>query len=330
MADEPDWAPRRIICGSGFLSQELDDSPLDLSRLTETIAFLETAVDEGIRLVDTADIYAYGKTEQMLGRVLAGSAGLRDKILIQTKCGIQLSSPFDGPPADRPHHFDLSAERILDSVDGSLKRLGTDHIDVLLLHRPDPLMEPEEIARAFDSLSASGKVRHFGVSNFSPGDVRHLQRTLDRPLLFNQLRFGLGHPDLVTCTLDFNRSSDRRLRGSETGVTNALADYAESGLRIQAWSPLAGCLPEPHSERPGASLLDRELAEVGARYGLTPMATAIAWILRHPAGILPVVGTSRIDRLRDYLQAGADELDRADWYRLLYAAAGADNSTRFL
>jgi predicted oxidoreductase len=224
----------------------------------------------------------------------------------------------------------LSAAHILASVDASLERLGTDYIDVLLLHRSDPLMQPEEIARAFDNLHRAGKVRHFGVSNFGPGDLRYLQRALDRPLLFNQLRFGLGHPDLATCTLDFNRASRQRLRDTETGAANALGEYALSGVRVQAWSPLLGCLPDAGGERPGGRLLDKELAEIGARYGLTPMATAIAWILRHPAGILPVVGTSRIDRLRDYLQAGSVELDRADWYRLLYAAAGADNSIKVL
>jgi predicted oxidoreductase len=325
MPSEPDWAPQRIICGSGFLGQAFDDSPLDLSRLAETIGFLEAAVDAGIRLVDTADIYAYGKDEQMLGRVLAGSPGLREHILIQTKCGLRLSSPFDDPPADRPHHFDFSAAHVLASVDGSLERLGIEYLDVLLLHRPDLLMEPDEIAQAFDTLHRAGKVRHFGVSNFSPADLRHLQRSLDQPILFNQVRFGLGHPDLVTATLDFNRSQGR-LRDAETGAANALSDYTLAAVRVQAWSPLQGCLPEPGADRP----LDRELAEVGARYGLTPMATAIAWILRHPAGILPVVGTSRIERLRDYLQAGAVELDRADWYRLLYAAVGAANSVKFL
>ena len=305
----------RIAYGCMHLSRAWDTSPITADERRNAQRLVETALAHGITLFDHADIYARGKSEQVFGDVLRASPGLRAKMVLQSKCGIRFA---DDPPG-APQRYDFSHAHIVASVEGSLARLGVDHLDILLLHRPDPLVEPDEVARAFDALHASGKVRHFGVSNHTPGQIDLLRRHVRQPLVANQVEISLLHLPLI----------DEGVVANTTGHAYASAagtlDYCRlHDIRVQAWSPLASGKLASTSEfsdpavRDTATLL-RQLADAK---GVTPEAIQLAWLLRHPAGIQPIVGTT--DPVRLVACAAADEvpLSREEWYALFTAARG--------
>ena len=305
----------RIGYGCMHLSRAWDASPITADERRSAQRLVETALAHGITLFDHADIYARGKSEQVFGDVLRASPGLRAKMVLQSKCGIRFA---DDPPG-APQRYDFSHAHIVASVEGSLARLGVDHLDILLLHRPDPLVEPDEVARAFDALHASGKVRHFGVSNHTPGQIDLLRRHVRQPLVANQVEISLLHLPLI----------DEGVVANTTGHAYASAagtlDYCRlHDIRVQAWSPLASGKLASTSEfsdpavRDTATLL-RQLADAK---GVTPEAIQLAWLLRHPAGIQPIVGTT--DPVRLVACAAADEvpLSREEWYALFTAARG--------
>ena len=305
----------RIGYGCMHLSRAWDASPITTEERRNAQRLVETALAHGITLFDHADIDARGKSEQVFGDVLRASPGLRAKMVLQSKCGIRFA---DDPPG-APQRYDFSHAHIVASVEGSLARLGVDHLDILLLHRPDPLVEPDEVARAFDALHASGKVRHFGVSNHTPGQIDLLRRHVRQPLVANQVEISLLHLPLI----------DEGVVANTTGHAYASAagtlDYCRlHDIRVQAWSPLASGKLASTSEfsdpavRDTATLL-RQLADAK---GVTPEAIQLAWLLRHPAGIQPIVGTT--DPVRLVACAAADEvpLSREEWYALFTAARG--------
>lgn len=270
----------------------------------EASAFVNTAVENGAIFFDHADIYGGGKSETVFGKAIASIP--RENLIIQTKCGI------------RPGRFDFSYEHIMQSVDGSLKRLGTDYIDVLLLHRPDALMEPEEVAKAFDELKASGKVRHFGVSNQNPYQMQLLQSCLDMPLCVNQLQFSVMHAPMIQSGINVNMYND-----SAVNRDGGVLDYCRlNKITIQPWSPMQfgffeGCFVD-NEKFPE---LNRKLEEIGKKYGVSKTAVAFAWILRHPARMQPVTGTTNLTRLVDCIRASEITLTREEWYEI-YRAAG--------
>ena len=305
----------RIGYGCMHLSRAWDASPITTEERRNAQRLVETALAHGITLFDHADIYARGKSEQVFGDVLRASPGLRAKMVLQSKCGIRFA---DDPPG-APQRYDFSHAHIVASVEGSLARLGVDHLDILLLHRPDPLVEPDEVARAFDALHASGKVRHFGVSNHTRGQIDLLRRHVRQPLVAHQVEISLLHLPLI----------DDGVVANTTGHAYASAagtlDYCRlHDIRVQAWSPLASGKLASTSEfsdpavRDTATLL-RQLADAK---GVTPEAIQLAWLLRHPAGIQPIVGTT--DPVRLVACAAADEvpLSREEWYALFTAARG--------
>ena len=305
----------RIGYGCMHLSRAWDASPITADERRNAQRLVETALAHGITLFDHADIYARGKSEQVFGDVLRGSPGLRARMILQSKCGIRFA---DDPPGT-PGRYDFSHAHIVASVDGSLARLGVEYLDVLLLHRPDALVEPEEVARAFDTLHVSGKVRHFGVSNHTLGQIELLRRHVRQPLVANQVEISLLHLPLI----------DEGVVANTTGHAYASAagtlDYCRlHDVRVQAWSPLAGGKLATTSEfsdpvvRETAALL-RQLADAK---GVTPDAVQLAWLLRHPAGLQPIVGTT--DPVRLVACAAADEvqLSREEWYALFTAARG--------
>lgn len=267
-------------------------------------AFVNTAVENGAVFFDHADIYGGGKSETVFGKAIASMP--RESLIIQTKCGI------------RPGRFDFSYEHITQSVEGSLKRLGTDYIDVLLLHRPDALMEPEEVARAFDELKASGKVRHFGVSNQNPYQMQLLQSCLDMPLCVNQLQFSVMHAPMIQSGINVNMYND-----SAVNRDGGVLDYCRlNKITIQPWSPMQygffeGCFVD-NEKFPE---LNKKLGEIGEKYGVSKTAVAFAWILRHPAKMQPVTGTTNLTRLVDCIRASEITLTREEWYEI-YRAAG--------
>lgn len=262
------------------------------------------AYEAGYTLFDHADIYGGTACEQIFGKVLAEVPEMRERIVIATKCGVR----FQGDTGEKaPHRFDLSGDYILQSCEGSLHRLGVETIDVYQLHRPDYLMHPEEVARAFTLLQEQGKVRAFGVSNFRPSLVAALQSACPMPLAVNQVEIHLGRLDcLEDGTLD-----------------QCLAD----GITPLAWSPLGGGFlgdgGRPHQNDPRREGLESLLAlmdEMAGDYGITRSLLALAWLLKHPAGIIPIVGTHRPERIRETARALEVDLSREDWYRLTTAA----------
>ena len=292
---------------------------MNLSQLTdagEREALVGSALDAGINFFDHADIYGAGACESLFGDILARNPGWRERMFIQSKCGIRFAGDTydDGPPA----RYDFSYDHLVNSVDGILQRLGVDYLDILSLHRPDLLMETDEVARAFDELSASGKVRFFGVSNFGWAQIELLSKAIGRRLVVNQLEMSLMHAHLVAQGARINMRQDF---ASAVGTL----DYCRlHDIRIQCWSPLArGDLVHPPHDAPETvhhtSALVHELAN---SYGTNPAAIVLAWLLRHPAGFQPVVGTTNIDRLRQCCEADGIELRREEWYGLLERALG--------
>ena len=271
---------------------------------SEASAFVNTAVENGAVFFDHADIYGGGKSESVFGKAIASMN--REDLIIQTKCGI------------RKGQFDFSYEHITQSVEDSLKRLGTDYIDVLLLHRPDALMEPEEVAKAFDELKASGKVRHFGVSNQNPYQMQLLQSCLDMPLCVNQLQFSVMHAPMIQSGINVNMYND-----SAVNRDGGVLDYCRlNKITIQPWSPMQygffeGCFID-NEKFPE---LNEKLEEIGGKYGVSKTTVAFAWILRHPAKMQPVTGTTNLTRLVDCIKASEITLTREERHEI-YRAAG--------
>ena len=274
---------------------------------SEMQSFLHTALEQGAYFFDHADIYGGGQSEAIFGEALAQDTSIkREELILQSKCGI------------RQGYFDFSKEHILSSVDGILKRLQTEYLDVLLLHRPDALVEPEEVAEAFDELYASGKVRYFGVSNHKPMQIELLKRYVKQPLVANQLQFSIPVSEMVASGLEVNMTTD-----GATDRDGSVLDYCRlNDITIQAWSPFQmpnwqGCFID--SEK--YPKLNEELQALAEQYGVSKTTIATAWILRHPAGMQVVTGTASEKRLLEIMEAEKVQLTRPEWYRL-YLAAG--------
>jgi len=263
---------------------------------------VQTAVDAGYTVFDHADIYGDGACEALFGELLKESPGLRERLIVVSKCGIRFAGDPDG---SAPKRYDFSRQHISQSVEGSLSRLGIEQLDVLLLHRPDYLFDVRELAAVLLELKAAGKVRHFGVSNFSPSQVRLLTAVCDVPIEANQVEINLHRPDALT--------------------DGTLDQCQELGITPQAWAPLAGAVPQAgrtHFSDVDAARVRAELAEQAAHYGVDDWLIALAWLLRHPAGIAPVIGTTTPERIRASVAALDVAYTRDDWYRLWEARNG--------
>ena len=302
----------QLVLGCMSLGGAWDAQDIGEADIAQAHAALEAAQSIGISVFDHADIYKRGRAERCFGALLRRQPSLRDGMILQSKCGIRFADDAG------PGRYDLSAEHIITSVQGSLERLGTEHLDLLLLHRPDPLMEPEEIAMAFRRLHESGQVRHFGVSNMQASQMRWLQQALDQPLIANQLEMSLGKLDWLAQDSSFNDSQS----ASALAWGGTLQHCQAEGVQLQAWSPLAqgrfsGAAAAEDRVAQTTSALVRELA---SRYQAPPESIVLAWLLRHPAGIQPVIGSSQPERIRACGAATQVQLSREDWYRLLVSA----------
>ena len=267
---------------------------------------MEAALENGINFFDHADIYDDGNAEKVFGDYLKRNKNVRDKIILQTKCSIH-----DG-------QFDFSKDHILKSVDGSLKRLGVDYIDVLLLHRPDTLMEPCEVAEAFDELEKSGKVKYFGVSNQNMMQIELLKTKVKQPLIINQLQFSVTEAGMVTSGMNVN------MKNAESVMHDgAILEYSRiKNITIQTWSPFQhGFFGGNFVDNENFPHLNAALAQIGEKYNLTKTGVAAAWILRHPADMQIVAGTMNPEHLNDICKATDVTLTRAEWYEI-YRAAG--------
>lgn len=293
---------------------ELPSVVLGLMRIAELDdrdirALYDTALASGVTMFDHADIYGgtLHRSEERFGAALGLSAADRAAITIQSKVGI------------RKGFFDFSRDHILNNVDGSLKALKTDYLDILLLHRPDTLVEPEEVAEAFDRLQASGKVRHFGVSNQTPGQIELLKTAVRQPLLFNQVQLSITHANLIAQGIAVNMDG----LGQSVSRDLGLLDYSRlQGMMLQAWSPFQKGFFDGVfiGDRKAFPELNDALDELAAAYGVTPTGIAAAWIIRHPANIQVVLGTTKPERVRESAAGSDIRLTREEWYRLFRAA----------
>ncbi len=270
---------------------------------------IRVASEQGINYFDHATCYGDGEAETRFGDAFPLTGLKREDIFIQSKCGLHF---------DRKE-FDWSKEDILKSTDEILARLKTDYLDALLLHRPDLLFDPEEVAEAFDKLHAEGKVRHFGVSNVTPGQLELLKKYVKQPLVFNQLQFSLDQTQLIDAALYLNNTTTDRSTDRDNGVL----DYCRlHDITIQAWSPLQiGMFQGCFVDHPDYPELNAALAKIGEKYGISKTAVAIAWILRHPAKMQAIAGTMNPEHLKDICDATKAQLTHNEWYQL-YLASG--------
>lgn len=292
---------------------DLDASEISLgcmriSQMTnpDIVTLIHTALDAGINFFDHADIYGGGQSEAKFAEALGMTPQLRDRMILQSKCGI------------RQGMFDFSKDHILAAVDGSLKRLQTDYLDVLLLHRPDALVEPEEVAEAFTILQDSGKVKYFGVSNQNPMQIELLKKFVRQPLIINQLQFSITNTGMIDAGINVNMEIDPSIDRD-----GSILDYCRlHDITIQPWSPFQyGFFEGVFLDNPKFPELNQKIDELAAAYGVTNTAIAIAWILRHPAHMQPIIGTTNAQRVQDICRASDITLSRQEWYEI-YRAAG--------
>ncbi|WEG12937.1 aldo/keto reductase family oxidoreductase [Pullulanibacillus sp. KACC 23026] len=269
--------------------------------------FVQKALDLGANFFDHADIYGGGTCEEIFADAIHMSDDVREKIILQSKCGIR---PDKGM-------FDFSKEHILASVDGILKRLKTDYLDILLLHRPDTLVEPEEVAEAFDQLESSGKVRHFGVSNQNPMQINLLKKYVKQPIVANQLQLSITNSTMISQGFNVNMEND-----SAVNRDGSILDYCRlNDITIQPWSPFQyGFFEGVFLDNDKFPELNQKIDEIAKKYDVSNTTIAIAWLLRHPANMQPVTGTMNEGRLADCVKASEITLTREEWYEIFRAA----------
>ena len=300
---------KQLVLGGGLEAPAIALGCMRINSLSEREAnrLLETALENGVNFFDHADIYGGGEAERFFAQALPMTPSVREKVLLQSKCSILPGVAYD-----------CSKEHILQAVEGSLKRLRTEYLDVLLLHRPDALMEPEEVAEAFRMLKESGRVRRFGVSNHNPGQMALLEQACGEKPLVDQLQLSIAHCPMIDQGLNVNIESEP-VAVRDGGVL----DYCRlKGITIQAWSPFQyGMFQGTFLGNEKFAALNAKIDELAEKYHATPNAIAIAWILRHPANMQAIVGTTNAERLKGICKAAEIVLTRQEWYQL-YCAAG--------
>ncbi|MFN4166702.1 MAG: aldo/keto reductase family oxidoreductase [Pannonibacter phragmitetus] len=287
-----DLSLSRIVYGMWRIGDDSNTSPAHVQ------AKIESCLAQGITTLDQADIYGGYTAEAILGGALKASPQLRDKVELVTKCGIV--APVGRYADRRVKYYDTTEGHITASVEASLRDMGTDRIDLLLIHRPDPLIDHEETGKALDGLVASGKVRSVGVSNFRPWDFSLLQSAMSSKLVTNQIEISLVAPECF--------------------INGDLAYLQERAIAPMAWSPLGGGSLFGEDNRQLLAALER----IGAAQGVDATAVAVAWLLRHPARIIPVMGTNNIERISKIGEAAKVEMDRQTWFELYTLAIGKD------
>jgi len=294
--------------GSGLNASAIALGCMRISSMNidEVSALVYKCLELGINFFDHADIYGGGVCEELFGKLFKEDKTLRDKMLLQSKCGI------------RKGYFDFSKEHILTSTDGILKRFGIDYLDVLLLHRPDTLMEPDEIAEAFDKLADSGKVRYFGVSNMKPEQIKLVQGAVKQRLIVNQLQFSATNTGMIDSGLFVNMEYDQSVDRD-----GSILEYCRrKNITIQTWSSLLyGYFDGTFLDNDKFPQLNAVLDRIAKEKGITKASLAIAWILRHPANMQAIPGTTQQSRIADIAKGADIELSRPEWYEI-YTSAG--------
>ena len=272
---------------------------------TEAEKFIKTVLELGANFFDHADVYGDGACEALFAKAIGMTPILREQMILQSKVGI------------RANMFDFSKEHILEGVNGSLKRLQTDYLDILLLHRPDALVEPQEVAEAFDILHSAGKVRYFGVSNQKPMQIELLRKYLHQEIQCNQLQLSIPHSQMISNGIYVNMENDGAIDRD-----GSILDYCRlNQITIQPWSPFQyGFFEGVFLDNPKFPELNKVINRIAAAHGVSNTTIAIAWLLRHPAKMQPVTGTTNISRLKDCVKAADVSLSREEWYEIFIAA----------
>ena len=307
----------RIAFGTWHLGETWDKTPPTDDLKARANALVKAAYEHGINHIDLADIYTLGKSDELVGYALKQNPGLREKLILQEKGGIIVGADPDfGPPS----RFDFSYEHLVKSIETDLKRLGTDYVDLFTLHRPDILVEPEEVARAFDYMEKQGMVRYFGVSNHNAAQLELLRKHVRQPFVLNQLELNIIHHHLISNGMLVNQTA-----GQFANATGTLEYCRLHDIMIQAWSPLArGQLIAPKPDAPqNVQKTAALVADLAAQKNTTKEGVALAWLLRHPAMIQPILGTHKVEHIASAVAADTVELSRQEWYSLLEAARGA-------
>jgi len=306
-----------LVYGCMGLGGNWTQNPLTKEDYSLAHQVIEHVLANNINVFDHADIYQFGKAEQVFGQALKDNPELRDQMIIQSKCGIRLED------ANGPKRYDLSADWIKESTNQILSRLNTDYLDVMVLHRPDPLMEADEIAKALSELKESGKVKYFGLSNMHASQAAYLAQALDQPLIVNQLELSLtnlhwleegiyaGNPD-----------------GAHVNFTPGTLEYARSNnMQIQSWGSLSQglfCGRDVSAESSAIQETAQYIKTLSEKYNTSLEAIVLAWILRHPANIQPVIGSTNVGRISASAQALSITLSREEWYQIYSLARGAE------
>ena len=310
---------QEVIYGCMGLGGSWTDEPHGSHHVDQAAAAVQAALDAGITLFDHADIYRSGKSEAVFGEVMAATPGLRERIRLQTKCGIRLNE------RGLQTHYDLSRDAILERVNGSLERLRTDYVDILLLHRPDPLADPAEVASAVGQLMDEGKVRQLGVSNISAAQIEALQDRLEAPVVANQLEMSLLKRAWLESQVLVNHPEHL-----DYSFPHGTLEYCtRNNVTLQAYGALARGVytgAEPDSPTSADAATAELVAGLAGEYGTSGEGVLLGWLMKHPAGIAPVIGTVNPDRIRACGDAArvAQALTRADWYKLWVTARGSN------
>lgn len=306
----------RIVYGCMGIGGEWDSTPTTQAQLKAAYSAIDAALDAGIKIFDQADIYRNGKSEASFGSFLKQKPSLRDSIYIQSKCGIRPQDSIG------PGRYDFSSQWILESVENILRRLNSEYLDVLFLHRPDPLVEMDELAMAISRLRASGKIRQLAVSNMHHHQIQQMESMLGIPIVANQLEMSLAKLDWLNDGVTVGSTT------TQNTYTSGLLEYCQAkGIQLQAW----GCLAQGQFSKSQVSSDDSSIQETAkyiqtlcAKYKVQSEAILIAFLLRHPAKIQPVIGTSNPERIRAAV-AGCDiQFTREEWYNLFVKSRGVE------
>lgn len=307
----------RLILGCMGFGGNWDYSMLTEEDVAKTEIGIDAALSAGITMFDHADIYRMGKAEEAFGMILKKRPELRSNMIIQSKCGIRFED------ANAPGRYDFSKEHIEASVDKTLKRLSIDYLDLLLLHRPDPLMEAEEVAEVLQKIKQSGKVRHFGVSNMNKNQIELIKSYLKEPLIVNQLEMSLNKLDWVDQGVHVNQKA-----GAQTQFSDGLLEYCMlNDIQIQAWASLANGIFSGN-EKDDLSAAERNtkelVAKMAAEKETSREAIVLGWLMRHPAKIQPVIGTTNPERIKSCSDAVriSNLMTREEWYSLYVSSRG--------
>lgn len=305
----------QIVFGCMGLGGEWDDSPLNAEHYTEAEKAIEIALEAGINFFDHADIYTRGKAEQVFGQYLKSQPAKRDQIIIQSKAGIRLE--------EEPAYYDFSTEWLRARLERSLQSLNIDYLDVWLLHRPDPLMDPEELAELFTALKQEGKVRFFGLSNMHLHQIQFLQKHLSEPLIVNQVEMSLGRLDWLHEGVTVGDT-----RGKDVNFTSGTIEHCrDKGIQLQAWGSLAQGIFSGKDVSFASERVQKTAAlvsQLGEKYECSPEGIVLAWLMRHPAHIQPMIGTTNPKRILACTEANKVNMERRDWYNLYISAYGQE------